>query len=261
MEARELAKALTMRDIRGQYKGSILGWFWSLLNPLTTVAVFTFFFAVLGVPAPVGDPSGLKIFALYLFTGLVPWNFFAMSINGAAGSVVAQSSLVTKVYFPRGIVVLSKIGSVGFTTLMEMSVAVVLLLVAGNMVLPWLPAVVVLVALQGCLALGIGLMLAVANVYFRDVQYLVSIALQVLFYSTPVVYQTSLIEARFGARGLFVYRLNPLVDLIEAYHRVLYDLRWPDFRWLGYVAVWAAVLLVLGGWLFNRFEPRLAEEL
>lgn len=261
VEARELAKALTMRDIRGQYKGSILGWFWSLLNPLTTVAIFTFFFAVLGVQAPVGDPSGLKIFALYLFTGLVPWNFFAASVNGATGSVVAQGSLISKVYFPRGIVVFSKISSVGFTTLMETSVAVILLLIAGNMVLPWLPVVAMLLLLQGCLALGIGLILAVANVYFRDIQYLVGIGLQVLFYSTPVVYQTSLIEAKFGARGLFIYRLNPLVDLIEAYHRVLYDLRWPDFGWMAYVAGWAAALLVIGAVMFNRFEPRLAEEL
>jgi len=260
-EARELAKALTVREIRGQYKGSILGWFWSLLNPLTTVAVFTFFFSVLGVQAPVGDPSGLKVFALYLITGLVPWNFFAASINGTAGSVVAQGSLISKVYFPRAIVVVAKIGSVGFTTLMEMSVALVILLIAGNMVLPWIPVVALLLLLQGMLALGVGLILAVANVYFRDIQYLVGVLLQVLFYSTPIAYQPSLVEAKLGATGLFVYRLNPLVDLIEAYHNVLYDLRWPSMGWMAYVAGWAIAMLLLGTWVFHRFEPRLAEEL
>ena len=259
--ARELAKALTLREIRGQYKGSVLGLFWGLINPLTTVAVFTFFFAVLGVEAPVGDPSGLKVFALYLLTGLVPWNFFAASVNGAAGSVVASGSLISKVYFPRGVVVLSKIGAVGFTALMEMAVTLVILLIAGNMVLPWLPVVVLLLVLQAALALGLGLILAVLNVYLRDVQYLVGIVLQVLFYSTPIAYQPSLVEANFGSNWLLVYRLNPLVDLIEAYHRVLYDLRMPSLGWLAYVAGWAIAMLVLGTWLFTRFEPRLAEEL
>jgi len=261
VEARELAKALTLREIRGQYKGSVLGWFWSLLNPLTTVAVFTFFFAVLGVEAPVGDPSGLKVFALYLITGLVPWNFFAASVNGAAGSIVAQGALISKVYFPRGIVVLAKIGAVGFTTLMEFTVATVILLIAGNMVLPWLPVLALLMLIQACLALGIGLVLAVANVYFRDVQYFVTIALQVLFYSTPIAYQVGLVEAKIGSDGLLLYRLNPLVDLIEAYHHVLYDLRMPSLGWMAYVLAWAVGLLVLGMRLFSRFESRLAEEL
>ena len=261
VEARELAKALTVREIRGQYKGSILGWFWSLLNPITTVAVFTFLFTVLGAPAPEGDPSGLKIYSLYFFTGLVPWNLFAASVNGSAGAIVAQGSLISKVYFPRGIVVISKIGAVGFTSLMELSVAVIILLIAGNMVLPWLPIVVLLLVLQTCLALGFGLILAVANVYFRDIQHFIGILLQVLFYSTPIVYQIDLVENKLGSTGLTLYRLNPLVDLIEAYHHVLYDLRWPDFAWLSYVAAWAVGLLALGVWVFSRFEARLAEEL
>lgn len=261
VEARELAKALTLREIRGQYKGSILGWLWSLLNPLTTVLVFSFLFLVLGAPAPVGDPSGLKFYALYFFTGLVPWNFFSATVSGSAGSLVNQGSLISKVYFPRAIVVVSKLGAVGFTSLMEMTVAVVLLLIAGNMVLPWLPVVLLLLVLQSCLALGVGLMLAVANVYFRDVGHFVGILLQVGFYSAPIVYPISLVEEKLGADRLWLYRLNPLVDLIEAYHHVLYDLRMPSLAWLAYVAVWAAVVLGLGVLMFNRFEPRLAEEL
>ncbi|MFN0029681.1 MAG: ABC transporter permease [Acidimicrobiales bacterium] len=257
VEARELAKALTLREIRGQYKGSVLGWFWSLLNPLTTVLVFSFFFWVLKVAPPTGDPSGLKSFALYLISGLVPWTFFAACLNGAAGSVVNQGSLISKVYFPRGIVVVSKIGAVGFTTLMELSVALIILLIAGNMVLPWLPMVALLLVIQAALALGVGLVLAVANVYFRDVQYFVGLVLQVLFYSTPIAYDIELIPERYRT----LYRLNPLVDLIDSYHRVLYDLRWPNFAWVGYVAGWAVVMLGLGIWVFSRFEPRLAEEL
>ncbi len=261
VEARELAKALTSREIRGQYKGSVLGWLWSLLNPLSTVLVFSFLFAVLGAPSPVGDPSGLEFYALYFFTGLVPWTFFSATVSGSAGSIVNQGSLISKVYFPRAIVVISKLGAVGFTSLMEMAVAIVLLLIAGNMVLPWLPLVVVLLVLQSCLALGVGLLLSVANVYFRDIGHFVGILLQMLFYSAPIVYPISLVEGKLGADRLWIYRLNPLVDLIEAYHHVLYDLRWPSFGWLAYVAGWAVVSLAVGVWVFNRFESRLAEEL
>lgn len=261
VEARELAKALTLREIRGQYKGSILGWVWSMLNPLTTVVVFSLFFAILGVEAPVGDPSGLHLYAFYMITGLVPWNFFSTSITGSAGAVVNQGSLISKVYFPRGIAVISKIGAVGFTALLEMSVALVALLIVGNMVLPWLPIVLLLLVIQSMLALGFGLILSVANVYFRDVQYFVGILLQVAFYSAPIAYPIELVDDKLGDTGMTLYRLNPLVDLVEAYHHVLYDLRWPSLWWTAYVALWALGSVVVGWWVFHRFEPRLAEEL
>jgi lipopolysaccharide transport system permease protein len=260
VEARELTRSLVARDIRGQYKGSALGWVWSLLNPLTTVAIFSLFGAVVGIPAPVGDPSGLHNFVLHLITGLVPWAFFSASVTGATGSVVAHGALLTKVYFPRAVVVVSKVASVGFTALIEMSVAVVILLIAGNMVLPWLPMVAVLLVLQALLALWVGLSLSVLNVYFRDVQYFLTLLLQALFYATPIVYPITVVEQR-GGRLETIYRINPMVELVEAYRDVLYHLRWPQPGRLAYVAAWAVGSVLLGAWVFSRFEGRLAEEL
>jgi len=249
-----------MRDIRGQYKGSVLGWFWSLLNPLTTVAIFSFLGSVLKIEAPVGDPSGLKSFVMHLVTGLVPWTFFSAAVTGATGAVVGQGALITKVYFPRGVVVLAKVGSLGFTGLIEMAVAMVALLVAGNMVLPWLPMVLVLLILQAVLALGLGLMLSVLNVYFRDVQYFLTLALQVLFYTTPIIYPITLVTNK-GEGIARLYRLNPLVEMVEAYRAVLYHLRWPTAGGMAYLGAWSIGALVLGAWVFSRFEGRLAEEL
>jgi ABC-type polysaccharide/polyol phosphate export permease len=136
----------------------------------------------------------------------------------------------------------------------------VVLLLAGNMVLPWLPMVALLFVLQLVMVLGIGLMLSVANVYFRDIQYLLAIALQLLFYSTPIIYSISLVADR-GPTVLMIYRLNPLVRLTDSYRRVLYDLRWPSFLDVGYVALWALALLLIGMLVFRRFVGRLAEEL
>ncbi len=258
VESKELVRSLVARDIRGQYKGSVLGWVWSLLNPLTTVAVFSLFGAVTKLSDSIEPAAnGRKIFVLYLITGLIPWNAFSVALTGGAGSIVAQSALVTKVYFPRGAVVLAKIGALGFTSMIEIVVMLGALLIAGLMVLPWLPLVAVLLLLQTMLALGFGLMFSVANVYFRDIQYFLSLALQALFYATPIVYPISLVPERY----LTLYRLNPMVELVEAYRDVLYFGRFPDPGRLGYVAAWAVVALLAGWWVFHRFEGRLAEEL
>lgn len=258
VESRELVRSLVARDIRGQYKGSVLGWLWSLLNPLTTVAIFTLFGAVTKLSDTIAPAAnGKKIFVLHLITGLIPWNAFSVALTGAAGAVVAQSALVTKVYFPRGAVVLAKIGALGFTALIEMTVMLVALLIAGLMVLPWLPVVLGLLVLQTMLALGFGLVFSVANVYFRDVQYFLTLALQALFYATPIVYPISLVPERYVS----LYRLNPLVELVEAYRDVLYYGHFPQAGRVGYLAVWAVAALALGWWVFHRFEGRLAEEL
>jgi ABC-2 type transport system permease protein len=152
------------------------------------------------------------------------------------------------------------VASLGFTALIEMAVALAVLLVVGNNVLPWIPVVLVLMVIQAIFALGVGLMLAVANVYFRDIQYFLTIALQALFYTTPIVYPISLVQEH-GERLFQLYRLNPLVRMVEAYRAALYHLRWPQAADVAYLAAWAIGALVVGAVLFLRFEGRLAEEL
>ena len=99
---RDLAVNLTLRELRGRYKRSVLGWTWSLLNPLATVAIYSLVFSFfLKVQPPVGKPSGLKSFALFLLCGLVPWNFFQNGLNMGLGSLVSNGNLIKKVYFPR----------------------------------------------------------------------------------------------------------------------------------------------------------------
>ncbi len=259
-EIRELTRSLTAREIRSQYKGSVLGWFWSLLNPLAQIITFTLVFSViLRAEPPVGVPSGQHNYTLWLITGLIPWNLFANGVVGTTGSLLAQGSLISKVYFPRSTVVVSKILAVAFTSLIEFVVMVIVLLAAGNMVLPWLPVVALLFGLELVMVLGMGLMLSVANVYFRDIQYLLNIALQLLFYSAAIIFPLSLIAAH-GPRALHIFRLNPLVRLFEAYRDVLYDLRFPPLWDLAYISMWAIGTLLVGYWVFGKLDRRLAEE-
>jgi ABC-type polysaccharide/polyol phosphate export permease len=266
-KSRDLLWNLTLRELRTKYRRSFLGWAWSMLNPLATVAIFSLVFKFfLKIQVPAGDPSGLKGFALWLLCGLLTWNLFSNSLNGAMGSLVTNSSLVRKVYFPREALPLSNIASNVVSSLIEFGVLAAILLIAGNMIVPWIPLLLGLIVVGLPFVVGLSLMLSVLNVYFRDVQYLTGIVLQALFYATPIVYPITLVPERHEVLGrdvpiLQLYRLNPLVRLVEAVRDVFYDLRVPPIGDIVYILGVGLVVLAGGLAVFSRFEGRLAEEL
>jgi lipopolysaccharide transport system permease protein len=259
---RELLWNLTLRELRGRYKRTVLGFGWSLLNPLANMAIFTFVFAfVLEITPDPGDPSGLNAFALWLLCGLLPWNFFAVSAVTAMGSIVNGANLVKKVYFPREQLVISSVGALLITHLIELGLLAVVLLCFGNMILPWLPVLVVIVILLTAFITGIGLVLGALNVYFRDMTHLWGIVTMAWFYATPVVYPIHLVEDRDSAALDFVYGLNPMTRFVEATRDVMYDLRMPSLVTFGYLLAMSSISLFGGLWIFGRMSPRFAEEL
>ncbi|MGI8797528.1 MAG: ABC transporter permease [Acidimicrobiia bacterium] len=265
-QARELAVNLTLRELRGRYKRSVLGWTWSLLNPLASVVIYSMVFSFfLKIEPPVGEPSGLHSFVLFLLCGLLPWNFLSSGANAAMGALVGNGNLIKKVYFPREILVGSAVAAHVITLLIELGVLVVVFLIGGNMVLPWIPVVLGLIIIQTVLVAGAGLVLSVLNVYFRDVQHFVPIALQALFYATPIVYPIRFVPDSADVFGVGIpvgvlYRLNPMVHLVEAYRDAFYDLRFPTAGSVAYLLAWAAAMLLFGLWVFSRLDRRLAEE-
>jgi ABC-2 type transport system permease protein len=264
--SRELLINLTLRELRSKYKKSVLGWTWSLLNPVASVAIYTLVFSVfLKIDPPRGVPSGLKSFVLFLLCALVPWNFVSSSLSATLDSIVGNANLIKKVYFPRELLVASTVGSLLVTFCIELGVVAAILLFAGNMVLPWIPVALFLMVLLTVMLLGWGLVLSVCNVYFRDVKHFINIAMQALFYSAPIVYPIRVVPVEKTILGvdvpvLDIYRLNPLVRFIEGFRDVLYNLRMPSLSTLLYLTAWAAGSLLLGLWAFNKLEPRLAEE-
>jgi len=271
LAARELLFNLTLREVRGKYKRTIFGQLWSLANPLALMLIYTFVFGFIFriTPAP-GDPSGLDVFALWLLCGLLPWTFFANVVNQGLNSLVANANLIQKVSFKRIVLPLSLVGAAGYNWLFEMAVLVIALSIVGAFVLPWLPLLIVIMFLLMVFAAGVALMLSIANVYFRDTQYFLSIILQMWLYLTPIIYPLSLVQEqsnRIG--GLFgspitiegIFTVNPLVHFVEVFRNLLYDNRWPDLSdWLVCVA-WAVGALVVGVMVFRRNERRLAEVL
>ena len=266
----ELLKNLVLREVRGQYKRTVLGNFWSLLNPLATMLIYTIVFGLLlKVDPERGNPSGLDIFALWLMVGLIPWTFFSRALTNGMGAIVDNVNLVQKVYFPRHLLVTSTILAASVTFGFEMFALVVVLLVVGGMPLPWIPVALIFMALLTLLALGLGWILGVANVYFRDTQHLVGLLLQFWFYATPILYPLHLVsgfEAELKADGIFlpitlVFELNPMERFTQVFRSLLYDNTWPAADDALFCVVSAVVSAVVGYAVFKRYSGRVAEEL
>ena len=261
--SRELMINLTLRELRGKYKRSVLGWTWSLLNPLATMVIFTVVFRFfLKVPVPRGDPSGVKVFAFFLLCALLPWNFLSNGMMGGMGALIGNANLIKKVYFPREVLVAATVAAFDVSLLIELGVLAAALLVFGNFVLPWLLLVVLLVAILTVFVLGIALTVSVLNVYFRDVQHLVGILLMLWFYATPIVYPVSYVPKQWQGLPLrHLYTFNPMVRFAEVFRNAMYDLRFPGLTSMTYVVVVSLGTLAIGMWVFSKLEPRLAEEL
>jgi ABC-2 type transport system permease protein len=267
--ARELLGNLVLRETRGQYKRTVLGRLWSLMNPLALMLIYTFIFSIVFRMQPAaGDPSGLNIFPLWLLCGLLPWIFFSTSINATANSLLTNADLISKVYFPRGVLPLAAVGTSGMNWGIEMGVLTIALLIVGANVLIWLPGAVLFMLLLAMFVSGLGWMLSILTIYFRDAQYLLSIILQLWMYLTPIIYPVSLIqELSDKAGGLFgssitvmdVYTVNPMFHFVAAFRQLLYDNRWPDTVHLVTCVLWTAAAVIIGAFVFSRRDKKIAE--
>jgi lipopolysaccharide transport system permease protein len=268
-KSRELLYNLTLREVRGKYKRTALGQLWSLANPFAAMLVYTFVFSfVFRVQPPAGNPSGLNLFPLWLLCGLIPWLFLSGVVTAGAGSLVNSASLIQKVYFFRPVLPLSFVFSIAYNWLFEMGVLVIVLLFAGSFIWPWFPLLLVTMIILTLFAAGLALMLAVANVYFRDTEHILALALQIWMYLTPIIYPLKLVadqSARVGGllgtniTVLDIYRLNPMERFVSVFRSLLYDNAWPNSDDFLYIVVCAVISLALGLWIFKRNERGLAE--
>jgi len=266
--SRELLVNLVRRELRSKYKGTALGWAWSLINPLATTAIFTVVFStVMRVEPPIGV-DGLHNYSLFLLCGLLTWNFMAGAVQGGMGALVGNGNLIKKTYFPRRLLVIATVVAAFVSYAIEMAVLSAIFLVVGVNVLPWLPLVLVVMVLLAFFALGFALMLSVVNVYFRDMAHFVALFMQIWFYATPIIYPITLIEGiengdswAGGYPVTEIYSLNPMVGFVESIRDMFYAGHLPHWQPLVLCVVVTVVLLFLGNRVFGRLETRLAEEL
>jgi lipopolysaccharide transport system permease protein len=267
--SRELLQNLTNREVRGKYRRTALGQLWSLANPIAAILIYTFIFSFLfRLPAQVGDPSGLNNYALWLVCGLLPWLFFNRVLTLGVDSLVANAGLIQKVYFPRILLPLSLANAIMFTWALEMGVLVVALSLLGSFVVPWLPLLALFMVVFGLFAVGIAMLLSIADVYFRDLTHLLTIVLQFWFYLTPVLYPVDMVATQSDRLGglagtsvtlLNLYQLNPVEGFIEIFRNLLYDNAMPELSRILIALAWAVGAFGAGVWLYSKKERQMAE--
>lgn len=238
---RDLLAFLVWRDVSVRYKQTVLGPLWVVITPIISMIIFSVFLGGL-----VGIPSDNVPYPLFSFAALVPWTLFANVLTRSANSLVGNSHLITKVYFPRLVIPLSNL----FSSAADSALPLVILL--GMMVAYGYPLTIRIALLPVFLLLGmltgvaVGLWLAAWNVRYRDVGFLMPFLTQAWMYATPVVYSSSLIQ---DERVRFIYSLNPMVTVVDGFRWALLDLGGPPSPVAALSVV--LVLLVLVGGLFN----------
>lgn len=260
--SRNLLWNLTLRELRSKYRRSVLGWSWSMLNPLAQMAIYTFVFGVLfGAEAPVGNPSGIDTYGLYLLTGLIPWGFFSLVCGAGLQSILSNTTLVRKVAFARESLVFSQVLFCSVQFSIEMSIVCITLMIAGSFVLPWLPMTILLMLLLTCFSAGIALVLSVSAVFFRDLPYLWTIINQIWFFATPVIYDPQTFDGKVSDAVHTILYWNPTAVFIRSFRATTYNGTAPNLGDVAVLTVTAIASLIVGLATFNKLKRRLAEEL
>jgi ABC-2 type transport system permease protein len=253
-------------ELRAKYKASALGFVWSLLNPAMYLLVFYVAFNII-------LRAGIPRFPIFLLSGLLVWNFFATALQAGTGSIVSNAGLVKKVWFPREVLALAAIGAALVHFFLQSLVLVAALVVFRHPVdfefVPLLPLALLALLL---LVSGLALLLSALNVYLRDIQHFLELAIMGWFWLTPIIYSYALMTSHFGGSN-FPALLNPITPIVLTFQRAIYGSYGgeavvplgPGVMWhlrnLGAVTVAATVLLVVALQVFRRLEGNLAEEL
>jgi ABC-type polysaccharide/polyol phosphate export permease len=255
---------LAQRDLRSRYKKSILGWLWSLINPASTLVIFTVVFGFLLKAAPPDAANGKQNFGLWLFSGLVVWNFFSSTVNGSITALATSGGLLKKVYFPPSAPAVANLLVALSQAFIEFAILAFFITLFGNASLYMLLFPLV-IAITGVFALGIGLWVSILNLYYRDIGYLVGIALNMLFYGTPIVYPLTLEALNTHSIGGWslaeVLKLNPITDLVELNRFLFYKHDFPGWWPFVYMIVAAVASVVAGSYMFSRKAQFVSEEI
>lgn len=246
---RELLFTFVKRDLTVRYRQTIIGGIWAIIQPLTTMVIFSFFFGYLAKISGDGVP-----YPVFSYSGLVLWIYFANALSAASGSVVGAAGLFTKVYFPRLIVPLAA----SMTGIVDYFIALLILfgLMAFYQIMP--PLIIVflplLVLLTWFLATGIGFWLSAINVKYRDVGFIMPFFIQLMMYMTPVIYPVSI-----APNYKHILALNPMTGIIETHRAILLGIRDVNYTSLLFSVVITIIIFITGAIYFRSVERKFAD--
>ena len=238
------------KEFRGKYKKSFLGVLWSFINPLLQLLVYALVF-----------PFILRVqeenYIMFLFTALIPWNFFSTTLSQSTSVIISNSGILKKVYFPREILPISIVISNAINFLISCIIIFIALLISGIGITKYILLLPVILIVQSVVTLAFVFVFSSITVYIRDLEYFIAVILQLWMYVTPVLYSIELIPEKFAK----LFYLNPMVQIINAYRNIFYYQAMPDMRALGIWFCIGIVGIIIGYMIFKKFEKRFAEEL
>ena len=248
---RQMIFSLVKKDLRGRYKGSVLGFFWTFLNPLLQLVVYTLVFSII-------LDSTIEKFYLYLFVALVPWLFFSSSLTGGSSCIMANQDMVKKIYFPREVLPLSYVTGAFVNMLFCFIVIFGVIKFSGHGInikaIAYLP---IIMLVEYVLALGGAMLTSALTVFFRDLEYILGIITMAWMYMTPIMYGIEIVPQALQP----VFKLNPMTPIVVAYRDILYWKRVPEIGTLLQGFVLGVLILVVGYILFGKLQKGFAEEM
>ena len=252
----ELLVTLTRKELKVKYRGSVLGFFWSLLNPILTMVVYSFVFSIV-------LRAGIEEFAIFLICALLPFNFLSNSVNYGTGSIISNSNLVNKIYFPREILPLSIVFANLINFFFELIALFIVLAVLGYKFYLFLYILPLLIFIQFFLVVGMTLLVSALNVFFRDLQHLITIIMMVWFFGTPIIYPLYLVPEKYQ---IFI-KINPMTIYATYYRNIFYYVKYPEgagfpstLETLSALGI-TILIFFIGYFTFKKLEPRFAEEI
>lgn len=248
---RTMISSLIQRDLRGRYKGSVLGFAWTFLNPLLQLVVYTIVFSAI-------LRAGIEDYYLFLFVALIPWIFFSASLTGGASCIISQKEMIKKIYFPREVLPISHVTCQFVNMLFSFVVIFAVLIVSGKGINPvallYLPIVMLA---EYLMAISIAMITSGLTVYLRDLEHILIIISMAWQFLTPVMYPIEQVPDSY----MGIFNLNPMTPIIIAYRDILYFKQTPKLETLLHGFVFSVVLLIVGWVIFGQLKKHFAEEL
>lgn len=247
---RALVAALAGRELKGRYRGSVLGFLWTFLNPLLLLCVYALVFSVY-------FRVQMEHYAVFMFTGLLPWVFFSSSLIEGAGAITDGGSLVTKVMFPQQVLPAVKVVSNLANYILSLPILVAFLLASGVPVTKYFLAFPLVVVVHTLFTFALVLLLSCLNVFMRDTRHILNNLLTLWFFLTPILYPLTQVPERYR----FLVYLNPASIFTLCYQDAFFWGRWPRWDFLGLMLLLSVVLLVLFIVVFEHYKEYFAEKI
>lgn len=257
---RDLIYYLVVRELKARYKGSLLGFLWTLVNPLLMMMVFTAVFTI------ITPNTTVPKYPAFLLCGLLPWNFFSAGVMTSIGSVVGNSNLVKKVYFPREVLPIASVLAQLVNFLLALVVLFAILFVFQSDISPYVYLLPLVILIQTLFIIGLALFLSAVNVYYRDTMMIMDVVILAWFFLTPIFYPLQILPQNYEVLGCslnihrLMYILNPMASIINAYRDLLYLGTYTEIDFLLRTAATSLGVLFLGYWLFARVSGNFGEE-